>query len=163
MKKIEISDNEKIIMDSVMIGERQMPYGMECLYHNKKTDDYFLVYNNSLEETTIYELYEGEAIEWAAKHLPVGSVKKLFHITFGVGVDSIINGEEFFDDYEPKTQSWSDVIETYDRAYCNLCEELNEDEIIEQTEWLMNDYQPITRIETKAGNVYEVYVYTGQD
>ena len=62
--------------------------------------------------------------------------------------------------YEPKTQSWSDVIETYDRAYCNLCEELNEDEIIEQTEWLMNDYQPITRIETKSGNVYEVYVYT---
>ncbi len=163
MKKIEISDNEKIIMDSVMIGECQKPYGMEYLYHNKKTDDYFLAYHKSLEATTIYELYEGEAIEWVAKYLPVGSVKELFNITFGVGVDSIINGEEFFDDYEPKSQSWNDVMETYDRAYCELYKELNEDEITENFDWLMNAYQPITRIETKAGNVYEVYVYTGQD
>ena len=162
MKKVKIGVNEKNIMDSVIIGECQKSYGTEYLYHNKKTDDYFLVYNKRLEETTIEELYEGEAIEWAAKHLPVGSVKKLFHITFGVGVDSIINGEEFFDDYEPKTQSWNDVMETYYRAYSELCEELNEDEIIEQMEWLMNDYQPITRIETRSGNVYEVYVYTDE-
>ena len=162
MKKVKIGVNEKIIMDSVMIGERQKPYGMEYLYHNKKTAGYFLVYNKSLEETTIRELYEGEAIEWVATHLPVGSVKKLFNITFGVGVDSIISGEEFFDDYEPKTQSWSDVIETYYRAYHELCEELNEDEIEEEFDWLMNDYQPITRIETKSGNIYEVYVYTDE-
>jgi hypothetical protein len=40
---------------------------------------------------------------------------------------------------------------------------LTEVEITEEIEWLMNDFQPITRIKTKSGDEYEIYVYTDED
>lgn len=161
MKKFEFDDDLKIVKNSSMLAEHISTSGVERLYHNKELNRYFIT-NLSLEASVVCELCRDETIKWITENLSEFPFKEVFGITFCVGVDSTINGEEFFDDYEPKTQSWNDVMETYYRAYSKLCEELNEDEIIEQMEWLMNDYQPITRIETRSGNVYEVYVYTDE-
>ena len=162
MKKFEFDDDLKIIKNSSMLAEHISTSGVERLYHNKELNRYFIT-NISLEASIVCELCRDETIKWITENISKFPFQEVFGITFCVGVDSIINGEEFFDDYEPKTQSWNDVMETYYRAYSELRKELDQDEIIEEIEWLMNDYQPITRIETKAGNIYEVYVYTDED
>ena len=93
------------------------------------------------------------------QHFPDVSYKELFGITFGIGIETP-DGDY---DYQPKSQSWSDVLETYYAACSEVYENLTEVEITEEIEWLMNDFQPITRIKTKSGDEYEIYVYTDED
>ena len=58
---------------------------------------------------------------------------------------------------------WHDVLEAYYTACNEVYENLTEDEITEKIEWLIDDFQPITRIKAKSGDEYEIYVYTDED
>ena len=78
-------------------------------------------------------------------------------------MDSRIKGEDFYDEYTPKTQLWDDVLNAYFTACGEVYEDLKEDRISSDYEWVMNDFQPIRRIITESGDEYEVYVYTDEE
>lgn len=82
---------------------------------------------------------------------------------YAIGVECQKNGEEFYDEYEPKSQSWEDIIAKYESEKNKLLEEiqaaLGDGEPLE---WLINDYQPITRFECDNGDWYEIYVLASE-
>lgn len=155
--------NDELLKSSQLLGEFKLPSWTERLYQHKELDSYFFETKLHTGDTDVIEVSKGEAIGWLAENYADFPFKDVFGITFGVGVDSRIKGEDFCDEYTPKTQLWSDVLETYYTAYNEVCDELKEVKITSETEWFMNDFQPITKIITKSGDKYEIYIYTDED
>lgn len=155
--------NDELLKSSQLLGEFKLPLWTERLYQHKDLDRYFFETKLHSEDTSVIEVSKEGAIGWLTENHIDCSFKEIFGITFGVGVDSSISGEGFYDEYTPKTQLWHDVLEAYYTACNEVYENLTEDEITEKIEWLIDDFQPITRIKTKSDDVYEVYVYTDED
>ena len=155
--------NDELLKSSQLLGVFKLPSWTECLYQHKELDRYFFETKLHSGDTSVIEVSKEGAIGWLTENHIDCSFKEIFGITFGVGVDSSISGEGFYDEYTPKTQLWHDVLETYYTACNEVYENLMEDEITEKIEWLIDDFQPITRIKTKSDDVYEVYVYTDED
>lgn len=158
-KRVIDEENYAVINSSTLFGESKASLWTERLYHHKEFDKWFLEFRDYCGGVDICEIAEGEAIHWLTEHFPDLPYKELFGITFGIGIETP-DGDY---DYQPKSQSWSDVLETYYAACSEVYENLTEVEITEEIEWLMNDFQPITRIKTKSGDEYEIYVYTDED
>ena len=155
--------NDELLESSQLLGELKVPLWTERLYQHKEFDKYFFETKLDTGDTDVIEVSQGEAIVWLAENYADFPFKDVFGITFGIGVDSRIKGEYFYDDYTPKTQLWNDVIETFYTACDEVYEDLKEERISYDYEWFMNDFQPIRRIITESGDKYEVYVYTGEE
>lgn len=112
---------------------------------------YFLCYGNEIEPMT-----EDEAKWFVVSHLDAKASKRIFNTYYTVCVEAYIDDEEFFDEYEPKTQSWKDIENCYDKQ----CEkiELEYTNFDEDGESCMNGYQPIHIYRDNKGNRIEVYV-----
>ena len=155
--------NDELLKSSQLLGEFKLPSWTERLYQHKELERYFFETKLHSGDTSVIEVSKEGAIGWLTENHINCLFKEIFGITFGIGVDSSISGEGFYDEYTPKTQLWHDVLEAY-YASCNeVCDNLTEEEITEKIEWLMDGFQPITRIKTKSDDVYEVYVYTDED
>lgn len=155
--------NDELLESSQLLGELKVPLWTERLYQHKELGMYFFETKLHTGDTDVIKISKGEAIGWLAENYADFPFKDVFGITFGVGVDSRIKGEDFFDEYTPKTQLWNDVIETFYTACDEVYADLKEDRISSDYEWFMNDFQPIRRITTESGDEYEVYVYTSEE
>ena len=155
--------NDELLKSSQLLRELKRPTRTERLYQYKEFDRYFFERILHTDNTDVFEVSKGEAIRWLAGNYADFPFKDIFGITFGVGVDSRIKGEDFYDEYTPKTQLWNDVLNAYFTACGEVYEDLKEDRISSDYEWVMNDFQPIRRITTESGDEYEIYVYTGEE
>lgn len=78
---------------------------------------------------------------------------------YSVVIECVKSGKEYYDEYEPDSLRWEDIIAKYNLEREKLIKEIKDDfPGGEQLEWLMNDYQPITMFKCKNGNWYEIYV-----
>lgn len=78
-------------------------------------------------------------------------------IKFTVVVECEIDGEGYYDEYAPQSQSWDDIVSCYKAELSKVCSEIDSSDIEQVEEWTLNDTQPITKIILSNG-YYEVYV-----
>lgn len=78
---------------------------------------------------------------------------------YDIVVECLKSGVKYFDEYEPSSQRWEDIIAKYDSEKIKLIEEIRDDfGNNEPEEWTLNDYQPITNFKCDNGDWYEIYV-----
>ena len=146
-----------IIYDTDFANKLGASYDADCketvTLFVDKDKNYFLSY----EKGTIIPLMgEHKLYDWVAKNLDAKASERILGIHYSIGVECYIDGEEFFDEYEPLSQKWEDIELCYEEQCLIVSEEESTFEF--EYEWLINDFQPASRFEDENGNTIEVYV-----
>lgn len=144
-----------IIYDTDFANKLGASYDADCketvTLFVDKDKNYFLSY----EKGTIIPLKgEHKLYDWVAKNLDAKASERILGIHYSIGIESHINGEEYFDEYEPESQKWIDI----ERCYVERCSEIEEANFEHKYDWLINDFQPSSRYEDNKGNTIEVYI-----
>lgn len=115
--------------------------------------NYFLFYENGNIEPLDDE---SELKLWVATNLDAEASKRILDVSYSIVIESYIDGEEDEDEFEPKSQSWNDIM----ACFADVCDRIeDENPSFEYQEgWDINDFQPACMYEDDDGNTIEVYV-----
>lgn len=117
-----------------------------------KDKDYFLYYENGNTEP----IKEHKLYNWVAKNLDEKASERILGIHYSIGVECYIDDEEFFNEYEPVSQKWEDIVLCYEKQCLIVLKEESTFEI--KYDWFINDFQPASKFEDSNGNTIEVFV-----
>ena len=82
---------------------------------------------------------------------------------YAVAIECVKGGEEYYEEYEPESQKWEDIILKFESEKNKLIDEISEDfGDNEPQEWMLNGYQPITQYKCDNGDWYEIYVLSSE-
>lgn len=118
-----------------------------------KEKNYFLFYENG----NIEPLDDESKLKlWVAMNLDAEASKRILDVSYSIVVESYIDGEEDEEEFEPKSQSWSDITD----CFLEVCDRIEEEKpsFEYQESWDINDFQPACMYEDDDGNTLEVYV-----
>lgn len=81
------------------------------------------------------------------------------HFRYDIVIECLKSGVEYFDESEPTSQQWKDIVAKYNSEKQKLIDEIQENLDVDATcEWTLNGYQPIIRFKCNNGDWYEIYV-----
>ncbi|MCI9290250.1 MAG: hypothetical protein HFE32_00425 [Clostridia bacterium] len=82
---------------------------------------------------------------------------------YAVAVECVKGGKEFYDEYEPESQRWEDIVAKYESEKKVLIKEIYEEYGTDESqEWMINGYQPITQFKFDNGDWCEIYIMASE-
>ncbi len=145
-----------------------------------KIDRFAVLLSNCL---TIFEEQSGESVIGTDLENEIGITREEYNEIMGIGdsdpdlnvkydnrkyiyavvIECVKGGKEYYNEYEPASQSWEDIVAKYDSEKEKLIKEIYKVYGYNETqEWMLNGYQPITQYKCDNGDWYEIYVLASE-